>query len=99
MSKLRISFTLVPNIDSSTRRIGGDISTSLSRVGDFGVNISRIGGMNTALMRDGGMFCQMWRVVDITHPIPYLEIEPTIVWVLDGWTSNDVYSNTTWNVD
>lgn len=31
--------------------------------------------------------------------IPYLEIEPTYIWIIpDDLVSNDVYSNTTWNV-
>lgn len=31
--------------------------------------------------------------------IPYLEIEPTYLWIVpDDLVSNDVYSNTTWNV-
>lgn len=30
---------------------------------------------------------------------PYLEIEPEIIWVYPDWSAyNDVYSNTTWNV-
>lgn len=31
---------------------------------------------------------------------PYLEIEPELIWVNPDWgTSNNVYSNTTWNVN
>lgn len=30
---------------------------------------------------------------------PYLEISPEIIWVYPDWSAyNDVYSNTTWNV-
>lgn len=100
MSKLRISFTLVDNLTASAREVNGRLSSILSRVGGIDTNTARVGGMNTALMRQGGLSCRMWKVVDITPPAaPYLEIEPTIVWILDGWTSNDVYSNTTWGID
>ena len=31
---------------------------------------------------------------------PYLEIEPTLIWVNPDWAvDNNVYSNTTWNID
>jgi len=31
---------------------------------------------------------------------PYLEIEPTILWVYPDWErTNDVFSNTTWNIN
>lgn len=34
------------------------------------------------------------------HTDPYLEIEPELIWVYpDMDTSNNVYSNTTWNID
>lgn len=33
------------------------------------------------------------------RPAPYLEIEPELIWVYPDWSAhNDVYSNTTWNV-
>lgn len=33
-------------------------------------------------------------------PAPYLEIAPEIIWVYPDWSAyNDVYSNTTWNVN
>ena len=34
--------------------------------------------------------------VNVTEP--YLEIEPEILWIAD-WGTNDVYSNTHWQVD
>lgn len=31
---------------------------------------------------------------------PYLEIEPTLIWVNPDWgVDNDVYSNVTWNIN
>lgn len=33
-------------------------------------------------------------------PAPYLEIAPEMIWVYTDWSAyNDVYSNTTWNVN
>ena len=33
------------------------------------------------------------------RPAPYLEIAPELIWVYPDWSAyNDVYSNTTWNV-
>ena len=38
------------------------------------------------------------RVCD-TYEAPYLEINPTVIWVYPDWAAdNDVYSNTTWTV-
>ena len=39
------------------------------------------------------------QVCSVNVTIPYLEIDPEIVWVVDGWAANDVLSNTHWNVD
>ena len=31
---------------------------------------------------------------------PYLEIEPEIIWVVPDWSvDNEVFSNTTWNIN
>lgn len=38
-------------------------------------------------------------VFDKRPAAPYLEIEPEVIWVYPDWSAyNDVYSNTTWNV-
>lgn len=34
-----------------------------------------------------------------TQEAPYLYIEPVVVWLADWGASNDVFSNTTWDVD
>ena len=35
-----------------------------------------------------------------TTPVPYLEIEPELIWVYtDIPADNNVYSNTTWNIN
>lgn len=35
---------------------------------------------------------------DKVWPVPYLEIEPQIIW-LTPWAQNDVLSNTSWQVE
>ena len=38
-------------------------------------------------------------VFDKGPAAPYLEIAPELIWVYPDWSAqNDVYSNTTWNV-
>lgn len=46
-----------------------------------------------------GIRVRMWQECRASLGPKYLEIDPPVVWVLNGWTSNDVYSNTTWYVD
>lgn len=71
----------------------------LSREGGMTASAERIGGFTTTLTRVGGLKCQLWQVCTTNIGKPYLEISPTIVWVLAGYTQNDVYSNTSWNVE
>lgn len=97
MSRLRVSFTLIDNLDSSTRSNEERLSSTFSRIGGIETQASKVGGMLPTLIRHGGMSCYLWRI-DILPEAPYLEIEPTVVWVLNGWTSNEVYSNTTWDI-
>ena len=36
----------------------------------------------------------------LVPPAPYLEIEPTLIWVYPDWAvDNEVFSNTNWNVN
>lgn len=90
-------------------RKGGDINTSVTRAGGmedfltrFGGTIScnaeRIGWMSVTTERKGRMSCAMYQVcTSITNP--YLEISPSVVWLLAGHTENEVYSNTLWQID
>ena len=98
-------------LDAKYTRIGGGIGSSFNRVGDFfawfamaypgQASISLVPScFAAAFSRNGGdLQCSFSLVCETNIRAPYLEIEPTIVWVLDGWASNDVYSNTRWNVD
>lgn len=56
-------------------------------------------GIEPSAMKDSGLSARLDRICATDVTIPYLEIEPQIVWVVDGGASNDVYSNTNWNID
>ena len=99
MSCLSVKFTRDGGVSCSVDRIG-DFTSSVSYLGGIASLAERIGGITTNATREGGLMCKMWQACTVSiKGKPYLEIDPTIVWVLNGWTSNDVYSNTTWNVD
>ena len=76
-------------LDVKYLRVGGGIDASFSRAGCFFAGFSR---------ESSGLNCTFSLVCDTNLRPPFLEIYPEIVWVLDGWASNDVYSNTQWNV-
>ena len=70
----------------------------LHRVGGCCVQTQRVGGMKADLSRVGGMTVRFALVCDAGYSDRYLEIDPEIVWIVDGWASNDVISNLTWYV-
>lgn len=92
------------------QREGGDISTLTTRTGgikarayrqgDISTLAMRTGGIKAKAYRQGGILCRVYQEVRSSLGGPYLEIAPTILWVLAGQSNdNSVYSNTTWNVD
>ena len=99
MSCISVSLTRVGGISCSAIPIGG-INASVAPEAGIDVRLERVGGIAVTTKRVGGISCRMWQECSTNiGKKKYLEIEPQIVWVLNGWTSNDVYSNTTWNVD
>ena len=82
------------------RRIGG-IASSLTRV-DGGISSSLAAsgcGMQTGMSKVSGMSSCMGLVCTPSIRIPYLEIEPELIWVTsDDISTNDVFSNTYWIV-
>lgn len=79
----------------------GGITTIAERTeGGVSFHSERVGGIRTRTGRYGGIICRMYQEVRPSLSKPYLEIYPTVLWVLAGQSSdNDVYSNTDWNVD
>lgn len=99
MGCLSVSFSRVGGISSSFTRGEGGISTKVTRLGGIETDMVRVGGIQTEFQRIGGLSCRVYMECSTNIRKPYLEISPEIVWVLAGWTSNDVYSNTNWKID
>ena len=72
-------------------------AASMTRTGEMAFWLVRFGGLSGVVKRVAGMNVKMI-LVDSEEP-HYLEIEPEIAWVVNGWTSNDVVSDLTWIVD
>ena len=98
MSCISVTHTPLGGIWCSTDSLGG-IDVSAYPFGGISVAASPVGGIAVTVTRKSGISVRMWQECRTNIRHPYLEIEPTVVWVLNGWTSNDVFSNTTWNVD
>ena len=79
----------------------GCLTVKFTRVGGISASLTRVGGgISSSFKRVSGMTCRMGLVCKPGIQRPYLEINPTILWVYPDWSaSNDVYSNTHWNVD
>lgn len=51
------------------------------------------------MSRVGGMKCRFSIICSSGVMPPYLEIAPEILWIWTDPGYNDVYSNTTWNIN
>ena len=101
------SMMRVGGTTASVSRVG-DFSCSLASTKRVAFGMERFGGLSGVMARIkgfGGAFewvynfaGNMVQVCSTNVTEPYLEIEPEIIWVAD-WGTNDVYSNTHWNID
>jgi len=98
MSCLLVSLSRVGGGSADATRIGGGIAT-LDRIGGAMASLARVGGATVGMSRIGGLKCRFSPICASGIGSPYLEISPTIVWMWADPVYNDVYSNTTWNVD
>lgn len=98
MSCISVTHTTLGGIWCSSQTVGR-IDASAYPVGGISVSTTPIGGITATATRKGGISVRMWQECSVNLGKKYLEIYPEVVWVLNGWTSNDVLSNTTWNVD
>lgn len=99
MSCITVSHSPIGGIWCSTGIVGW-IDVNVYPFGGIVASGYPLGGIHVTATQNKGIYCRMWQECSTNiGKQKYLEIEPTIVWVLNGWTSNDVYSNTTWNVD
>lgn len=98
MSCLTVTLTRVGGVSCSIQRIGGIRSGAL-RVGGITSTATRTSGLSVLrLIRKSGIYCTVYQVCSAGKRGPYLEISPTIVWILAGHTENNVFSNTQWNI-
>lgn len=95
-----ISLRRVGGISVGFHRVETGMEVSAKRVGGCVVSADKVSGMDATFDRVGGhLLCRIKIVCKTNITVPYLEIEPEIIWVLNGWASNDVYSNVVWNVN
>lgn len=98
MGCLSVTLTRIGGIEAGAERIGG-LTCEISMVGFANAFFSRIGGVEANAERIGGMKCQFSIVCSSGLMPPYLEIAPEILWIWTDPGYNDVYSNTTWNIN
>ena len=96
---------------SSLSRTDRGITTHVSVVSQMLASLGRTDTIRaTALRKDsgvcafvkklGGIVCRATYTCEVNFRKPYLEIEPTFLWVYSDFeTMNDVYSNVTWKID
>ncbi len=83
---------------STLTRVGG-IRTDASPIGGRLSSVATpVGGMTVTAGGENRLSCRMFQACKVNVRMNYLEIRPTIVWMLAGWTENEVISNTTWIV-
>ena len=77
-------------IRTLTEKIGGSTFSFFQRNYNTEYSVSR----------EDGISCELVYTDEPNIPKPYLEIEPTFLWVYpDFETMNDVYSNVIWKID
>lgn len=98
MSCFRVKITPIGGISCKVESVSR-IHTVTSSVGGISTYAERVGHIDVTATRVGGIHCRVFRTCSPSIKSPYLEIEPTIVWVIAGQTQNDVYSNTHWHIN
>lgn len=98
MGCLSVDLSRLGGVSVAFERIGGAVC-DFSRVGFADIDMSRVGGITATATREGGMKCQFSIVCSTGIMPPYLEISPEILWIWTDPAYNDVYSNTTWNIN
>lgn len=110
MSKLSVLLERVGGVSAVFSRLNDAVTgLSLKREGDGGigkVELDRQDGSisSASLGRIGGMTCTLAYAPDIPTPPkpveePYLEIQPTMIWLNDWGAYNAVHSNTEWIIN
>ena len=98
MGCLVVKYERIGGVSCNAERVGG-ISAKAESCNDIAVHAERIGGIDTTAKRIGGIRCRVWQSCAPNIRPPYLEISPTVVWILAGQTQNDVFSNIYWQIN
>lgn len=98
-SCLVASLDRLGGISSTASRVCGGVTASAAREGGIEADFGRLGGIDAQAERRCGMTARFFLECRTSIRIPYLEIDPDLIWVLAGTSvDNDVISNTYWNV-
>lgn len=99
MSCLSVTLSRVGAVSVEAERKPSGVAAGLRRSGAPVPVFMRLPGLLTALERVS-VRASLARVCERDIKVPYLEIEPTILWVYPDWaTSNNVLSNTHWRIN
>lgn len=99
MSCLSLTLRRVGSIEAEASLVPSGVSAELERSGAPEAALRRVGGLAATAQRVR-VTARLTRVCDTDIRTPYLEIEPTILWVYpDIANTNDVFSNTYWRVN
>lgn len=98
MSCIEVTLTREGGMTATAERTTA-FSATFSRSAGMTARLGREGGFSATATRKGGMSCRLWQVCSSSVRRPYLEISPEVVWVLAGYTENQVFSNTDWTID
>ena len=98
MSCLSVTITRSGSLAAEVAHVPSDVRAAIERTGGPSVAFTRQGGLLAGAERVK-VTAILSRVCDTSIRVPYLEIEPTVLWVYpDLENSNDVSSNTYWKV-
>lgn len=100
MSCISVKITRVGEIGVSSELASEGIGVGIVREGAPVVRCSRLDTGITATLIHDAIQARLSMVCTPSIQAPYLEIEPEIIWVYPDWErTNDVFSNTTWNIN
>lgn len=99
MSCMSAKITRVGKIGASSELVSEGIRAGITRAGAMSARFSKVPNGITATLNRNAIRARLSMVCTPSIRTPYLEIEPKIIWVYSNIEStNDVYSNTTWNI-
>lgn len=98
MGCLVVKHERIGGVSCKAERVGG-ISVKAESRNAVSAHAEQIGGIDATAKRIGGIRCRVFQSCAPNIQGPYLEISPTVVWILAGQTQNDVFSNTFWQIN